>query len=54
MTPQEQALAEQLLSRIEVATGQFPVRDGLNAVLIKSIIESCNGLRSLLGIVRPH
>jgi len=54
MTPQEQTLAEQLLSRIEVAVGQFPQRDGTNAVLIKTIIESVNGLRSLIGVVRPH
>ncbi len=54
MTPQEQATADRLLSRIETAAGQLPDRDGMNAVLIKTIIESVNGLRSLCGVVRTH
>jgi hypothetical protein len=32
----------------------LPERSGTNAVLIKTIIESVNGLRSLLGVVRTH
>ena len=54
MTPLEQATAERLLSQIETATGQLPERDGMNAVLIKTIIEAVNGLRSLCGVVRTH
>ena len=54
MTDQERQTAEALLSRIELATGEIQDRRGPNATLIKSIIESVNGLRSLLSIVRPH
>jgi hypothetical protein len=54
MTPQEQTTAERLLSQIEMATGQLPERDGVNAILIKQIIEAVNGLRSVCGVVRTH
>ena len=54
MTDQERQSADRLLSRIETAVGQFPERSGTNAVLIKEIIESVNGLRSVLGVLRPH
>jgi hypothetical protein len=46
--------ADTLLSRIEIAVGEVMPRDGQNAALIKQIIESVNGLRSLLGVVRTH
>jgi hypothetical protein len=46
--------AERLLSQIEVAIGEVTPRDAQNAVLIKQVIESVNGLRSLLGLVRAH
>jgi len=46
--------AERLLSRIEVAVGELLPRDGRNATLIKEIIESVNGLRSILGVLRTH
>jgi hypothetical protein len=48
------AAADKLLARIEVAVGELMPRDGGNAVLIKEIIESLNGLRSLVGAVRTH
>ena len=54
MTDQEKQKADTLLSRIETATGEFPDRSGPNSVLIAEIIQSVNGLRSLLGLVRPH
>ena len=54
MTDQERQTAETLLSRIEVAVGEIQDRRGPNAVLIKSIIESVNGLRSLMSVVRAH
>jgi len=54
MTDQERQTAETLLSRIEVAVGEIQDRRGPNAVLIKSIIESVNGLRSLMSVVRTH
>ena len=46
--------ADTLLGRIETAVGAVNPRDGQNAALIKQIIESVNGLRSLLGVVRTH
>jgi len=46
--------ADKLLSRIEVAVGELMPRDGRNAALIREILESVNGLRSLLGVVRAH
>ena len=46
--------ADTLLSRIETAVGEITPRDAPNAALIKQIIESVNGLRSLLAVVRPH
>ena len=50
----EQTAADKLLSRIETNVGELMPRDGRNATLIKEIIESVNGLRSLLGVVRTH
>ncbi len=54
MTEQEQQKAEELIGRLEIAIGQIFPRDGGNASLIASMIQTVNGLRSLLGIVRPH
>ena len=54
MTGVDTATAERLLSRIETAIGELMPRDGRNAALIKEIIESVNGLRSVLGVVRTH
>ena len=54
VTEQEHQKAEELISRLETAVGQIFPRDGGNASLIASMIQSLNGLRSLLGIVRPH
>jgi hypothetical protein len=54
LTDTDTATAEKLLSRIEIAVGELMPRDGRNATLIKEILESVNGLRSLLGVVRPH
>ncbi len=53
MTDQERLKAEELVSRLEISVGQIP-RDGGNAGLIATMIQTLNGLRSLLGIVRPH
>jgi len=50
----DMTVAERLLSQIEVATGEIAPRDAANAALIKQIIESVNGLRSLLGLTRGH
>lgn len=54
MTDQERQRADELISRLELAVGQIFPRDGGNASLITSMIQTLNGLRSLLGIVRPH
>jgi hypothetical protein len=53
VTDQEQQKAEDLISRLEISVGQIP-RDGGNASLIATMIQSLNGLRSVLGLVRPH
>ena len=54
MTEQERQKAEELVSRLEMSVGQIFPRDGGNAALIATMIQTLNGLRSLLGIVRPH
>ena len=54
VTEQERQKAEDLIGRLETTVGQIFPRDGGNAWLIASAIQDLNGLRSLLGIVRPH
>ena len=54
MTDQEKQKAEELISRIEVSVGQIFPRDSANSSLITTMIHSLNGLRSLLGLVKPH
>ena len=54
VTDQERQKAEELVSRLELSVGQIFPRDGGNAALITTMIQTLNGLRSLLGIVRPH
>jgi hypothetical protein len=54
VTDQERQKAEELISRLELSVGQVFPRDGGNATLIASMIQTLNGLRSLLGLVRPH
>jgi hypothetical protein len=54
VTDQERQKAEELVSRLELSLGQIFPRDGGNASIITSMIQTLNGLRSLLGIVRPH
>jgi hypothetical protein len=54
VTDEERRRAEELISRIEVVVGEIFPRDGANAGLIATMIQSLNGLRSVLGLVRPH
>ena len=54
MTDQERQKVDDLISRLETSVGAVFPRDGGNAPLIASMIQSLNGLRSLLGLVRPH
>lgn len=54
MTDQEKQKADELVSRLELAVGQVFPRDAANSALISEMISILNGLRSLLGIVRPH
>jgi hypothetical protein len=54
VTEQEQKKADELISMLELSVGQIFPRDGGNASLLASMIQSLNGLRSLLGVVRPH
>jgi len=54
VTDQERQKAEELIGRLETSVGAIFPRDGGNASLIATMIQTLNGLRSLLGIVRPH
>jgi hypothetical protein len=54
VTDQEKQKAEELISRLETSVGQIFPRDGGNAALLAQMIQTLNGLRSLLSIVRPH
>jgi hypothetical protein len=54
VTDQERQKADELISRLELGVGQIFQRDGGNASLLASMIQTLNGLRSLLGIVKPH
>jgi hypothetical protein len=54
VTDQERQKAEELISRLEISVGAIYPRDSSNASLIATMIQTLNGLRSLLGIVRPH
>jgi hypothetical protein len=54
VTDQEKVKSEELLSRLELSVGQIFPRDGGNAALLATMIQTINGLRSLLGLVRPH
>jgi hypothetical protein len=54
VTDQERQKAEEMISRLELSVGQMFPRDGGNAALLTTMIQTLNGLRSLLGLVRPH
>ena len=54
MTDQEKQKAEELISRLELSVGQIFPRDGGNAGLLAQMIQTLNGLRSLIGLVKPH
>lgn len=54
VTDDERQRAEALINRLEVAVGEIFPRDGGNASLLATMIQSLNGLRSILGLVRPH
>ncbi len=54
MTDQEKQKADEMISRLELSVGQVFPRDGGNAALLTTMIQTLNGLRSLLGLVRPH
>jgi hypothetical protein len=54
VTDQERQKAEELISRLELSVGQVFPRDRGNAALLASMIQTLNGLRSLLGMVKPH
>jgi hypothetical protein len=54
VTDQERQKADDLISRLELAVGQIFPRDGGNAALLASMIQTLHGLRSLLGVVKPH
>jgi hypothetical protein len=54
VTDQERQKADELISVLETAVGQIFPRDSANSSLIASMIQSLNGLRSVLGLVKPH
>jgi hypothetical protein len=54
VTDQERQKAEEMISRLELSVGQIFPRDGGNAALLTTMIQTLNGLRSVLGLVRPH
>jgi hypothetical protein len=54
VTDQERKKVEDLISKLEMNVGQIFPRDSANSSLIASMIQSLNGLRSVLGLVRPH
>jgi hypothetical protein len=54
VTDQERQKAEELISKIEISVGEIYPRDSRNATLMATMIQALNGLRSLLGVVRPH
>jgi hypothetical protein len=54
VTDQERQKVEDLIGQLETAVGQIFPRNGANASLITSMIQALNGLRSILGLVRPH
>ena len=54
MTEDERQAVETLINRLEILVGEIFPRDGANAPLIAGMIQSLNGLRSMLGLVRPH
>ena len=54
MTDQEKQKIDQLIGRLELAVGQIFPRDGGNATLIADMIQTLNGLRSALNVVRTH
>jgi hypothetical protein len=54
VTDPERQKAEELISRLELSVGQIFPRDGGNAALLTTMIQALNGLRSVLGLVRPH
>jgi hypothetical protein len=51
VTDQEKQKADELISRLELSVGQIFPRDGGNAALLATMIQTLNGLRSLLGLV---
>ena len=52
LTEQEKQKAEALIARLEVAVGEIAPRDGATAPLIVEMIQSLNGLRSVLGLAK--
>ena len=54
MAEDDKQKAEELINKLEIAVGQLFPRDGGNAALIATMIQALNGLRSVLGVVRPH
>jgi len=54
VTDQEKQKVDELIGRLEMSVGQIFPRDASNVRLITEMIQTLNGLRSVLGVVRPH
>jgi len=52
VTDREKQTAEALIIKLEVAIGEISPRDGAAAPLIAEMIQSLNGLRSVIGLTK--
>jgi hypothetical protein len=52
VTDEERQTAEHLIAQLEIAIGEIAPRTGANAGLIAEMIQSLNGLRSVLGMTK--
>ena len=54
MTDEQKQKADNLLSNLEIATGQILLRDKLLTPIVTEMREHVRALRALLGVERPH
>jgi hypothetical protein len=54
ITDDERKRADELIARLETATGQVLLRDEVLMPIITAMREDLRALRALLGVERPH
>ncbi len=54
MTDDEKKRADDLISNLEMATGQILLRDKLTMPVVEEMRKNLRALRALLGVERPH